>query len=222
MALRQRRIETQEAKERRGERRLWAEPGGSHDRLVAVLARVLPMGVGVLAALMVITPLSPRGEISFLLDRNKVAVIEDRLRVDNALYRGADNQGRPFSLTAGEAVQRSSAEGIVRMNDLVARLLLEEGPARLSAQAGLYDIDEDTVAVTGPMRMIAADGYRMIARDVSVDLETKQLVGAGGVEGAIPAGTFSADRLTADLSARTVTLTGNARLRMEPGKLRMP
>ena len=75
MALRQRRIETQEAKERRGERRLWAEPGGSHDRLVAVLARVLPMGVGVLAALMVITPLSPRGEISFLLDRNKVAVI---------------------------------------------------------------------------------------------------------------------------------------------------
>ena len=222
MALRQRRIETQEAKERRGERRLWAEPGGSHDRRVAVLARVLPMGVGVLAALMVITPLSPRGEISFLLDRNKVAVIEDRLRVDNALYRGADNQGRPFSLTAGEAVQRSSAEGIVRMNDLVARLLLEEGPARLSAQAGLYDIDEDTVAVTGPMRMIAADGYRMMARDVSVDLETKQLVGAGGVEGAIPAGTFSADRLTADLSARTVTLTGNARLRMEPGKLRMP
>lgn len=222
MALRQRRIETQEAKERRGERRLWAEPGGSHDRLVAVLARVLPMGVGVLAALMVITPLSPRGEISFLLDRNKVAVIEDRLRVDNALYRGADNQGRPFSLTAGEAVQRSSAEGIVRMNDLVARLLLEEGPARLSAQAGLYDIDEDTVTVTGPMRMIAADGYRMMARDVSVDLETKQLVGAGGVEGAIPAGTFSADRLTADLSARTVTLTGNARLRMEPGKLRMP
>ena len=123
MALRQRRIETQEAKERRGERRLWAEPGGSHDRLVAVLARVLPMGVGVPAALMVITPLSPRGEISFLLDRNKVAVIEDRLRVDNALYRGADHPGRPFSLTAGEAVPRPSAEGIVRMNDLVARLL---------------------------------------------------------------------------------------------------
>ena len=222
MALRQRRIETQEAKERRGERRLWAEPGGSHDRLVAVLARVLPMGVGVLAALMVITPLSPRGEISFLLDRNKVAVIEDRLRVDNALYRGADNQGRPFSLTAGEAVQRSSAEGLVRMDDLVARLLLDDGPARLSAEAGQYDIDEEVVSITGPMRMQAADGYRMLARGVSVDLANKLLVGAGGVEGEIPAGTFSADRLTADLSARTITLSGNARLRMEPGKLRMP
>ena len=222
MVVRQRRIETQEAKQRRSLRKHWAEPGGSHDRLVGFLARALPMGVGVLAALMVITPLSPRGEVSFLLDRNKVAVIDNRLRVDNALYRGADARGRPFSLTAGEAVQRSSAEGIVRMNDLVARLLLDDGPARLIAGAGQYDIDQEVVSVVGPMRMLAADGYRMLARDVSVDLAAKQLTGAGGVEGAIPAGTFSADRLTADLSARTITLTGNARLRMEPGKLRMP
>lgn len=222
MVFRQRRIETQEAKQRRSLRKHWAEPGGSHDRLVGFLARALPKGVGVLAALMVITPLSPRGEVSFLLDRNKVAVIDNRLRVDNALYRGADARGRPFSLTAGEAVQRSSAEGIVRMNDLLARLLLDDGPARLIAGAGQYDIDQEVVSVVGPMRMLAADGYRMLARDVSVDLAAKQLTGAGGVEGAIPAGTFSADRLTADLSARTITLTGNARLRMEPGKLRMP
>ena len=222
MVSRHRRIDTQEAKARRGERQHWAEPGGSHDRMVAFLSRALPMGVGVLAALMVITPLSPRGEVSFLLDRNKVAVINERLRVDNALYRGADNKNRPFSLTAGEAVQRSSAEGIVRMNDVVARLLLDEGPARLVAQGGQYSIDNEIVAVRGPLRLTAADGYRMVARGVSLDLANKQLVGSGGVDGAIPAGTFSADRLNADLSARTITLTGNARLRMEPGRLRMP
>ena len=222
MVSRHRRIETQEAKARRSERQHWAEPGGSHDRMVAFLSRALPMGGGVLAALMVITPLSPRGEVSFLLDRNKVAVINERLRVDNALYRGADNKNRPFSLTAGEAVQRSSAEGIVRMNDVVARLLLDEGPARLVAQGGQYSIDNEIVAVRGPLRLTAADGYRMVARGVSLDLANKQLVGSGGVDGAIPAGTFSADRLNADLSARTITLTGNARLRMEPGKLRMP
>ena len=161
MVSRHRRIETQEAKARRSERQHWAEPGGSHDRMVAFLSRALPMGVGVLAALMVITPLSPRGEVSFLLDRNKVAVINERLRVDNALYRGADNKNRPFSLTAGEAVQRSSAEGIVRMNDVVARLLLDEGPARLVAQGGQYNIDNEIVAVRGPLRLTAADGYRM-------------------------------------------------------------
>ncbi|AKM08384.1 hypothetical protein [Pelagerythrobacter marensis] len=217
-----RRIETSEAAQLRSKRQHFAAPGGSHDRLVGFLVKVLPMGVGVIAALMVITPLSPRGEVSFLLDRNKVAVIDERLRVDNAMYRGQDDKGRPFSLTAGEAVQRSSAEGIVRMNDLVARLAMTEGPARLSAQAGAYDISDDLVTVFGPVRLTAADGYRMVARGVSVDLATKRMVGSGGVEGEIPAGTFSSDKLVADLQARTVALDGNARLRMVPGELRMP
>ena len=216
------RIETQEAQALRSRRQRFAAPGGSHDRLVGLLSRVLPMGVGVVAALMLITPLSPRGEISFLLDRNKVAVIQERLRVDNALYRGQDNQDRPFSLTAGEAVQRSSAEGIVRMDDLVARILLSDGPARVAANGGQYDIDDAVVSLAGPMRFTAADGYRMTANGVSLDLRRKHLTGAGGVEGAVPAGTFRADRLDADLDERTVTLSGNARLRMVPGKMRMP
>ena len=217
-----RRIETDKAKELRSSRQHFAAPGGSHDRLISFLAKALPMGVGVVAALMVITPLSPRGEISFLLDRNKVAVIDERLSVDNAMYRGQDDRGRPFSLTAGEAVQRSSSEGVVRMSDMVARILLPDGPARLGANAGAYDIEAEVMSVIGPVRLTAADGYRMVARDVSVDLDARRMVGEDGVEGAIPAGTFSADRLEADLAERTIALDGNARLRMVPGELRMP
>jgi lipopolysaccharide export system protein LptC len=46
--------------------------------------------------------------------------------------------------------------------------------------------------------------------------------GDEGVSGEVPAGTFSADTIRADLGARTLTLDGNARLTMIPGKLRMP
>ena len=72
------------------------------------------------------------------------------------------------------------------------------------------------------VRVTAADGYRMVATGVSVDLPEKTLVGSGGVSGAVPAGTFSANSLHADLDTRTVSLNGNARLHMVPGKLRMP
>ena len=215
-------IETSEARLLRSRRQTFAAPGGSHDRLVRVLARVLPMGVGVLAALMIITPLSPRGEVSFLLDRNKVALIDERLSVDNAMYRGRDNQGRPFSLLAGEAVQRSSAEGLVRMQDLVAQILLSDGPARLSAEGGTYDIDRETVAVDGTVRLSASDGYAMTASGVTVDLKSRTMRGDAGVSGVVPAGTFSADSLQADLAARTLTLEGNARFTMIPGQMRMP
>ena len=216
------RNETSEAKKLRSERQHFAAPGGSHDRLVHILGRVLPMGVGIVAALMVITPLSPRGEVSFLLDRNKVAMINERMTVDNALYRGQDDRGRPFTLTAGEAVQQSSQEGIVRMRNLVASLLLNDGPARLSAGEGEYDINAEVVSIPGTIRLEAADGYSLLARNVALDLEARKISGDDGVAGAVPAGTFSADRLRVDLTERTVALDGNARLSMTPGKLRVP
>jgi lipopolysaccharide export system protein LptC len=215
-------METSEARMLRGRRQRFAAPGGSHDRLVGFLARALPMAVGVVAALMVITPLSPRGEVSFLLDRNKVALIDERLSVNNAMYRGRDNQGRPFSLMAGEAVQRSSIEGLVRMQDLVAQMVLSDGPARLSAGGGTYDIDAETVTVDGAVRLTASDGYTMTARGVSVDLKSRVMRGDAGVSGEVPAGTFSANSIRADLGARTLVLDGDARLTMIPGKLRMP
>ena len=217
-----RRIETSEAKELRSQRQHFAAPGGSHDKLVAFLAKALPIGVGVLAAVMVITPLSPRGEVSFLLDRNKVAIINERLSVDNAMYRGRDDKGRPFSISAGEAVQRSSAEGLVRMDDLVAQLLLPDGPARLTAPGGVYDIDQEVVSINGAVQLNAADGYTMTARGVSVNLQQRTMVGDDGVEGEVPAGSFSARSIRADLSERTLTLEGDARLSMIPGQLRMP
>lgn len=216
------RIETAEAKALRGRRQRFAAPGGSHDRLVRLLAVALPMGIGIVAALIIIVPLGPRGEVSFLLDRNEVQTVDDRFTVASALYRGQDAEGKPFSLTAGEAVQRSAAEGLVYLNDLSAQILLPEGPARLTAQGGIYDPSQQQVNATSPVLFTAADGYRMLARGVGVDLRQKELVGSGGVSAVVPAGTFRADRLQADLPSRTVTLEGNARGRLVPGQLRMP
>ena len=219
MAVQHRRIETQEAAALRSERQQFAAPGGSHDRLVRFLAAALPMAVGVVAALMILTPLSPRGEVSFLLDRKKVAVIDERLHADKALYRGTDDKGRPFSLTAGEAVQRSSAEGIVRLKDLAAQLLLPDGPAQIVASAGDYNLQSDQMTIPDAVRFTAADGYAMRLDGVQVDLPGRTVSGAGGVSGTVPAGSFSADRLEVDLDARTVSLVGNARLRMIPGQV---
>jgi lipopolysaccharide export system protein LptC len=213
---------TEAADRIRDKRRIWATPGGAHDRMVRRLARWLPGAVGVVAAAMIVGPLFPKGEISFLLDRNKVAMTTERVRVADAMYRGADDQGRPFTVTAGSAVQVSSRDPIVSMRDLAARILLTDGPASLTAVAGAYDYDAETVRVTGPVEFAAADGYRITMSNVSIDLSRRLAIGTGGVNGAIPAGTFSAERIVADLGERSIALEGNARLLMAPGQLRMP
>jgi lipopolysaccharide export system protein LptC len=213
---------SQQADQIRDRRRQFALPGSPLDKAVKLLAVALPALVGAIAAAMLIAPLGPRGEVSFLLDRNKVDTAQDRLRVDNAMYRGRDDKGRPFSLTAGEAVQRSAAVPIVELANLTARMQLTDGPAVLLAPAGRYNIDNQLVAVDGMVRFATSDGYRMAVRNVSIDLPGRTVTGTGGVQGAIPAGTFSANSIRADLDGRVLTLSGRARLRMVPGRLEMP
>jgi len=204
-----------QAEQQRHARRHWARPGGSHDRLVARLKNWLPVAVGVLAALLVTAPFTGGDKVSFVLDKNKVEVAKERMRVTEALYRGEDGKGQPFSLRAGSAVQKSSREPIVDLNDMSARILLSEGPAVLNARKGRYDMDSERVAVDGPVQFEAAGGYRLTTRDVGIDLKTRRMRSAGRVDGRIPIGTFSGDHLEADLGARTVTLNGRASLRIE-------
>ncbi|MGE8135963.1 MULTISPECIES: LPS export ABC transporter periplasmic protein LptC [unclassified Novosphingobium] len=206
----------------RTQRRSFAAPGGFHDRLVHFLARGLPALVGALLAVMIITPLSPRGEISFLLDRRKVAMVNERMQVSSAMYRGQDDDGRNFSITAGSAVQRTKAQPMIELDQLTARIMLDNGPALLTAGRGNYDFGKEIVDIAGPINVQTSDGYRMTATNVDIDLGSKTLKSRGPVEGRIPAGTFSADRISANLNERTVALEGNARLRMVPGRMQMP
>ena len=201
-------------------KRSWARPGGAHDWLVLILKIVLPAGVGVLLAYMLLSPLSEKKEVSFLLDKKKVETAKERMKVQEAQYRGIDNRGRPFVIDADTAVQPSSTDPLVQIQGMAARIDLDEGPATLTAERGRYDMDAQRVDVLGPILFSAADGYKLQTRDVTINLNNRTLAGSNGVEGQMPLGRFSAQRMTVDLPNRTVVLTGRARLHIEQGGLR--
>jgi len=204
----------------RTRRQHWAAPGGSHDRLVGFLKAAMPAAVGVLAAFLAAAPFTRRAEVSFVLDKQKVAVASERMRVAEALYRGEDSKGQPFSLRAGSAVQKTSKDPVVQLNDLSARILLDDGPALLQAQRGRYDMDAEQVYIDGPIQFQAANGYRLTTRDVGIDLKGRTMQSRQRVDGRMPIGTFSADHLEANMRDRTVTLNGRARLRIDQNGLK--
>lgn len=206
----------EQAAHTRSARQHWAAPGSRHDRIVAVARVGLPMAIGVLAAFLVMAPLTAGGDVSFVLDKRKVEVARERMRIQSAQYRGQDAKGQPFELNAGSAVQRSSAEPIVQLKDLSAGIRLSDGPARLVADTGRYDMDSEQMHVDGPIAFRAAGGYRLDTSNATVDLKERRLRSEGDVTGTVPQGTFRADRLRADLESRTVTLDGRARLRIVP------
>jgi lipopolysaccharide export system protein LptC len=206
--------------EARAVRSGWARPGGAHDYLVKALKVLLPAGVGVLLAYLLLSPLSKDREISFLLDKNKVDVAKERLKVQQAQYRGQDNKGRAFTIDADRALQPSSADPVVQIEGMAARLDMADGPATIEAKNGRYNMDTQNVDVLGPILFTAADGYRLETRDVAVDLAKSRLQSGEGVEGSMPLGRFTAAKMEVDLPTRTVVLTGRARLHIVQGGLR--
>jgi lipopolysaccharide export system protein LptC len=204
----------------RTERQHWAVPGSSHDRLIRTLRILLPLAILALAILLAVAPLTIGRDISFVLSKDRVEVSKERLRVTEATYRGEDSRGRPFILRAGSAVQVSSRDPVVRLNALSARIAMAEGPATIAAQKGRYDMDNERVAIDGPVVFQAQDGYRIQTRDVGIDLSSRQMASGGPVDGRMPLGTFSANRMRADLATRTVVLDGRARLHIVQGASR--
>ncbi|MGJ3628763.1 LPS export ABC transporter periplasmic protein LptC [Sphingomonas sp. MMS24-JH45] len=177
----------------------------------------LPVAIGVLAAFLVMAPLTMGGDASFHLDEDKVDVANKQFKVQQARYRGTDDKGQPFELDAGSALQKRFGRADRAAQDLAAAIRLSDGPARLTAPSGRYDMDSQRVAVDGPVQLRAPDNYTLDTRDAVVDLRTRRLASdAGEVTGTVRQGKFRADRLEADMEDRTVTLRGNARLRIDP------
>jgi lipopolysaccharide export system protein LptC len=198
----------------------WAEPGSTHDRLVRWSKVVLPSAVGVLIAVLALAPLNKNGDVSFILDKKKVANAPERMRVESARYVGTDDKGQQFVISANQAIQRSSDVPVVDIGGMFAQLALPQGPLMIAANQGRYDLDSQKVVVDGPVRVAGPDGYRLATSDVTVDMKTRQMASAGPVSGQMRLGHFQAGQLHADLGSRTVVLDHGARLKIVQGAVR--
>ena len=203
----------------RTHRQRWALPGGRHDRLIKSLRILLPVVIGLLVALLAFSPFTGKQELSFVLNKDEVNLSRERLRVVEALYRGDDSKGRPFSLRAGSAVQKTSAEPVLDMTSLSGRITLNDGPASIVAQRGVYDLNKETMRVNGPLSVDSAE-YDMVASNVVLSLKDRSMESFGPVSGQTKVGTFRAGRMRADLDTRVVRLDGGVHLRIDQNAIK--
>ena len=208
------------ANQERATKQRWAIPGSSHDRVVRFAKVALPSAVGVVIAFLAMAPLDKSGDVSFILDKNQVENVPERMRVEQAQYVGEDNRGQKFQITANRALQRSSEQPIVDISGMMARFGLTQGPVTVAANKGQYNLDQQRVSVMGPVRVSGPEGEQLLTRDVTVDLKQNTMVSQGNVAGRMELGQFQAGRLRANLNDRTVVREGGARVKIVQGAVR--
>ncbi len=191
-----------------------ALPGSRHETLMRQLKWLLPALAGVLALTLLLWPLLAAQEFSFLLAKDQVALAPERLKVSRAEYRGTTAAGEAFSIIAGTALQRSSADPVVELTGLAASIDDRDGPSRVTAPSGRYFIDEDRLEVSGPVRLRSDGGYRLDAATVQVDMKRRAISSDAPVAGQLPIGRFSADQMSGDLAGKRISLVGKVHLRI--------
>ena len=200
----------------------WAAPGGPHDRFVRLLKLALPAAIGVLMAYLLLSPLAKGQEISFILDKNKVEVAKERMRVQAAQYQGPGQSRPPVHDQrplggAGDAraIRSSTSTAWPR------RSTLDTGPATLAARTARYNMENETVAVVGPDPVLV--GRRLSAADAR-RRDRPQPPHAGEPRARSTAACRSAvSRPTGSpptFPAATSQLSGRARLHIVQGSLR--
>lgn len=191
-----------------------ALPGSGHDRLMGALKLALPAAAVIVLLTIVIWPLTKVQEFSFLLAKDKVAMATERLRIDTAVYRGETARGEAFIISAGSAVQRTSALPVVELKDLKARIAMKDGPAVVIAPSGRYFMNDDKLQISGPVTLDSAAGYSLDSSTVDIDLNSRQVSTAAPVTGKLPIGTFRAGNFSADIQGRNAVLAGGVHLRI--------
>lgn len=193
-------------------------PGGPRDMVISAAKWVLPIASFALLVVLIVLPLSATQEFSFLLSKDNAARAGERLRMEEATYRGETSRGEPFEIVARSGVQKTSAVPVVILSDLSARLEQQQGPATVTAPRGEFFIEENRLVVQGPVVARSASGYSLDGNSIEVNISTNQVNSAEPVAGTLPMGTFRADRFSADIQGREVRLDGGVQLRITPNR----
>lgn len=203
---------------RREARRRSLLPGSPRDNFVMVAKWAFPLGSALLFLVLLALPLSQNREFSFLLSKDSAAHSGERMRIQEANYRGETANGEPFQISAASGIQKTSAVPVVVLHGLTARLEQPQGPAVVTAPQGEFFMDKNLIVVNGPVVARSATGFSLDGQKIEVNLDTRRVSTSEPVSGTLPMGAFQANGFTADIEGRKVSLTGGVRLRINPNR----
>lgn len=194
-----------------------APPGGGYDRFVKAMRIVLPLATGFIALVSIAWPLLQSHEGSFLLDRDKVNLSSERLRMENPRYFGDDNAGRKFEVEAASAIQYAGETEKVSLAAIKARITLSDGTnLHAAAPAGTYYESARKLALEQQVGIRSSNGYDIDATDALLDLASHRVTSAAPVKGVGPLGAFTAGGFDADVDQDTVVFNRGVVMHIVP------
>jgi lipopolysaccharide export system protein LptC len=180
-------------------------------RLVNWTKSLLPLAALTLLAVIAFWPqLSTVADISRVAYR-RMTITPDGGKLSDARYRGVDQRGRPYTVTAVTAMQVNPER--VNLVEPKADIQLESGAwLLLQSRDGVYMQHQDLLDMSGDVTLYRDDGTTMRSKTATMNLKSGMVAGADTVSVEGPFGTLDATGYTLMDKGDIIQFSGPARL----------
>jgi lipopolysaccharide export system protein LptC len=181
--------------------------------LVVWAKRLLPLGALALLSLVVLWPEVENAHnparISYRLATGSDAASQGSMT--KAHYRGIDDTGRPYTMTADQAVQ-TDADTVVLTHPAGDMTMKGGSWLMIQSRAGLYHAKAQHLDMTDHVTLYRDDGTTMRTSQALIDLKASTAVGHEKVNADGPFGTLDATGFTMTDRGTQLHFTGPAKL----------
>lgn len=185
-------------------------------RLVRLLTIMLP--VAALALIGLIFAWSGNddsGEIPLTFEEADLNDANPRMEAPR--LKGADEEGRPYTVTAESAVQTAANAEKMALTRIEADMVLEDnGWMFVEADRGTLDRTTEMLALEGGIALFSADGFEMHTSSADIDLKGGKITTRSAVELFGGMGEVRAGGLTYDREKREAVFSGGVTTIFEP------
>ncbi|WP_159460072.1 LPS export ABC transporter periplasmic protein LptC [Tistlia consotensis] len=188
--------------------------GDAYSSLVGILKYLLPAIAVALVLLLVAWPRVNPVEKPYSLGISDLQTDEPtNSTMVNARFDGVDDEGRPYHVTADQAVQRRDDERLVDLvkpsGDILTR---DQTWIAVNAEKGLYNKDEEVLDLDDGVTMFHDQGYEMTTESAKVYMKDGRVIGKRAVESQGPSGTIQSEGIQIEDRGAVVIFTGPAHM----------
>jgi lipopolysaccharide export system protein LptC len=190
-----------------------------HSRRVRALKLALPvLGVLIAAGFAGFSYLATPPNVS--IDVAGSAVRDGKLVMANPKLDGFTDENLPYSMTAARAIQDASRTGIITLEQIDAKLPVDEGNfALITAPAGTYNREKNTLDITSPMTVNTTDGMKVEFQSAFINMETGVLRSKQPVDIQFEGSRISADSLTVSKGGKVLVFEKKVRVVIDRQKM---
>lgn len=184
-----------------------------HSSRVRLLKLAIPLGAAAAVALVIGVALFEPREDGEGLTLGPIALSGTKITMEHPRLTGYQSDSRPYEVTATAAMQDVRKPTLIELNDLRAKLTLnDEGrEARLQAAFGLFDTQKEQLELKQAIQVRTDDGQEVDLASAFIDFKAGTVTSREPVEIRLPGARINANTLLISDGGKVMTLQGRVR-----------